>query len=342
MRRTLAVLACAALCAASCATAPPAPAVTHPAVAGPSFDQKLSSILRLEDQRMLRDPAPPLPPAPPPVARGQKPAAVEAPPPAPPDLTRLLADGDARIRRRAALAVGRVGMKDGAPPLVAALGDSDPEVRQMAAFALGLLGDKSARDALIAALGDQAIAVRASAAEALGLIGDASAADAIAKMAAPLVGGGAFAQPPTEADEQRRDTPAGAVREAAYALVRLKAYPALASVVLDPAGQPVTPWWPIAYALSRIEDARAANALMTLLKDEHPYTRAFALKGLGALKYRAAVPAVLALVSSPESAIAVEAVRALGKIGDPAASARLLTLARDPKTGATLRIETVS
>ena len=335
----LSATVCAALFAAACASAPPAPA-THPAPPSASFDQKMSWILRLEDQRMLRDPAPP-PVPPPPVARGQKPAVVEPPPP-PPDLVRLLKDDEARIRRRAALAIGRVGLRDGGPPLVAALADSDPEVRQMAAFALGLLGDKSARDPLVAALADPAIVVRASAADALGLVGDAAAADAIAKMAAQLVASGAFAQPPTEQDEERRDTSAGAVREAAYALVRLKAYPALATVVLDQSGQPITTWWPVAYALSRIEDARAYNALMALLKAEHPYTRAFALKGLGALKNRAAVAAVLPLVSSTEKVIAIEAVRALGKIGDPAAGQPLLTLIREPKTDPTLRIEAVA
>ena len=83
----------------------------------------------------------------------RSPCAAKAPvvvaPPPPPDLVRLLADGEARVRRRAALAVGRVGLRDGVPPLVALLGDADPEVRQMAAFALGLLGDQSARDPLV-------------------------------------------------------------------------------------------------------------------------------------------------------------------------------------------------
>jgi len=74
-------------------------------------------------------------------ARGTPPVAV-APPPPPsvtPDLTVLLADEEARVRRRAALAVGRVGLGDGVEPLLPLLGDADPEVQQMAAFALGLI-----------------------------------------------------------------------------------------------------------------------------------------------------------------------------------------------------------
>src|SRR5439155_26114422 len=162
--------------APACATAPPAPTAVKPA--GPTFEQKMSWILRLEDQRMLRDPAPP--PAPPPPApvgtRGKPAVVVPAPPPQPPDVVRLLSDEEAPVPRGAALAIGRVGLADGVAPLVPLLSDAETEVRQMAAFALGLLADRSARDPLVAALTDPSPVVQGSAAEALGLIGDAAAA----------------------------------------------------------------------------------------------------------------------------------------------------------------------
>ena len=56
------------------------------------------------------------------------------------DLTVLVTDPEARVRRRAAMAIGRVGLREGIQPLTVALGDSDPDVREMAAFALGLIG----------------------------------------------------------------------------------------------------------------------------------------------------------------------------------------------------------
>ncbi|HEV2984331.1 MAG TPA: HEAT repeat domain-containing protein, partial [Vicinamibacterales bacterium] len=118
----------------ACASVPPPVPVTP--AAGPRFEQKMAWILRLEDQRLLRDTAPILAPPAPIAARGQTPVVV--PPLPPPDLLRMLADEEARVRRRAALAIGRVGLADGVQPLVGVLGDSDPEVRQMAAFALGL------------------------------------------------------------------------------------------------------------------------------------------------------------------------------------------------------------
>ncbi|MCU1382133.1 MAG: ppiB 2 [Acidobacteria bacterium] len=328
-----------AVVAAGCASAPPA---AHAKPAGPAFEQKMAWILRLEDQRVLRDPAPIVtPPAPVAVARGQKPQPVAAPP-QPPDLTRLLSDEEARVRRRAALAIGHVGLADGVTPLLAGLSDADPEVRQMAAFALGLLGDTRARDPLIAALADPAPVVQGSAAEALGLIGDAPAADALGRFAARIIGSGALAQPPDENDDTRRDTATAACRLAIHALVRLKAYPQLASAVLDANGQPRAHWWPVAFALQRLEDPRALPALLTLARDGNAYTRAFAVKGLAALKDRSALPVLLPLLTSGDRNVLVETVRALGRIGDPAAAAPLLKILGDAATDPQVRLETVS
>src|SRR4051812_9673681 len=175
----------------ACASAPPPPVATKPL--GPTFEQKMSSILRLEDQRMLRDPAPP--PAPPPPAaappRGRQPAAAPVPPPpAPPDLVRMLSDEEPRVRRRAALAIGHVGLADGVQPLTSLLADADAEVRQIAAFALGLIGDARAGDRLVAALADPSPLVQGSAAEALGLIGDSAAADAVGRFVTQAVQAG--------------------------------------------------------------------------------------------------------------------------------------------------------
>ncbi len=336
MRTSIALVLTVA--ASACASAPPAPPA-KPA-AGPSFEQKMGWILRLEDQRVLRDSAPAVTPPPPIAVRGPQTPAVAEPPP-PPDLIRLLSDEEARVRRRAALAIGRVALAEGVPPLVRLLTDADPEVRQMAAFALGLVGEKSARDPLVGALADPSPLVQGSAAEALGLIGDATAADAIGRFTAQIVQSGALAETPAEEDEARRDTPAAACRLGLYALVRLKAYPQLASAVLDPNGQPRVRWWPIAFALQRLEDRRALPALLTLAKDAHPYTRAFAVKGLAALNDRSALPVLMPLLSSGERAVLIETVRALGRLGDPAAAEPLLRIIHDAAADPQVRLEAV-
>src|SRR5437870_177115 len=109
------------LAASACASAPPPPPIIVPTPPTLSFEQKTASILRLENQRVLRDQAPPAdPPAPVAAVPGQN-TPIVAPPPPPPDLVRLLSDNEARVRRRAALAVGRVGLRDGVQPLVGVL-----------------------------------------------------------------------------------------------------------------------------------------------------------------------------------------------------------------------------
>ena len=321
----------------ACASAPLAP----PKPVTPPYEQKLAWILWLEDQRVLRDPAPAVPPAPPPPTRGGG-APVVTPPAPPPDLLRLLTDSEGRIRRRAALAVGRVGLREGVPSLAALLTDVEPEVRQMAAFALGLIGDRRARDPLVAALGNASPLVKGAAAEALGLLGDLTAADAIAAMAASIADAGVLAEPPPDAEDARRDTLAAAYRLGLYALARLKAYEPLASAALDRSGQPRARWWPIAYALQRVEDRRALGALMTLAKDPHPYTRAFAAKGLGPLEDRAALEVLLPMVTSADRSVAIEAIRSVGRLGGPAAGPVLLKIAQSAKSDPHVRVEAVA
>ena len=105
-----------ALAVSACApkTQPPA-VVVAPAPPAPVIpvDRKAGWILRLEQARVLDD------------------AALGA------DLAVLSRDPDPGIRRRAILAVGRVGIPAGVPIASAALADEAEIVRATAAFALG-------------------------------------------------------------------------------------------------------------------------------------------------------------------------------------------------------------
>src|SRR5262245_18552696 len=113
MRKRIAcqTVALVLLCA-GCKTVPTAsgpPAVAPPVVQKIAWEQKVAWMLRLEDQRLVRDPNPPAPAVLRP-ATAREPAIVAAP--APSDLLQLLADEEARTRRRAALALGRVGLAE--------------------------------------------------------------------------------------------------------------------------------------------------------------------------------------------------------------------------------------
>jgi len=316
-----------------------------PAAAVVPERQKLSWILQLEDQRLLRIEPPPAPP-PPPVVKGRKPKPVP-PPPAPtssPDLSVLTRDADARIRRRAALAVGRVKERAGIATLTPLLADPDPDVRAMAAFGLGLIGDASAETSLVPLLADGVPLVRGRAAEALGSIGAKAAAPAIGQMVAALATNATVTSMAPDDDKRPAPPEAEAFTLGLFALVRLNAYDAIAGAVLKDA-QPLSAWWPVAYALQRVEDARAAPALMALLGASGTYTRAFAARGLGRAKHQPAVTPLLALLE-PQAKTPIEltaaAIRALGQIGSADAVTPLTRLAGEPGTDANIRLEAVA
>jgi HEAT repeat protein/cyclophilin family peptidyl-prolyl cis-trans isomerase len=322
-----------------CASAPPVVVDAAPKL---TFEQKMEWILRLEEDRVLELPPPPAPPVvPQPQRRGR---AVVAPPPPPPqpNLLSLMKDEEARVRRRAALAAGRTRVVAAVPALAPLLaGDTDPEVRQMAAFAMGLIGDPSAAEPLMTALADPDPLVHGRAAEALGMIGHKAAADAIAAMMTPHVKAGALNGIAPDDLEHPKPPPVEAVRLGMYALVRLSAYPALAGVLTDGAGKPVSQWWPVAYAFRRVADPSAGPVLLALLQGEGSMTRAFAARGLGVIKEQGAIAPLVAIVSNQVEYqnVRIEAARALAELGATAAVGPLIKLLSTPKLDPTLRLE---
>lgn len=309
-----------AFVAAACATAPP-PVVAPPP---PTFEQKMAAILYLEDRRTLIDAA-------------LMPPSVGA-------LPTLLTDSEGQVRRRAALAIGRAGVAEGLAPLTTALAeDAEPEVRAMAAFALGLLGDAAAAPALLPALGDPDPRVQGRAAEALGLINHAAAAGSIAGMAAAHVKAGALAGLAGDDDTAPLAPPVDAVRLGVYALARLGAVEELRAVVVGGDGNPVSDWWPLAYAMQRVGKAAALPALRLWLTRGGATTRAFAARGLGALKDADSRVTLEALAKDDRqtTGVRVQAIRALAAIGDRRSAAVLSPLAGKAPSSA-LRLEAVA
>ena len=317
---------------------PPSPVVVIPAI---PWQQKIGWIVRLEDQRLLRDLNPPAPAV-------LREATATAPAvfalPAPSDLTGLLEDSDARVRARAALAIGRVGLREGMTALTRGLSDPDVQVRQTSAFALGLIGEPEARPALQKALDDPSPIVQGRAAEALGLIGDRSDAEVVAALVRRLVKDGALAAVAPD-DLTYPQAPAiEAARLGIYALTRLGSYEALASAVLDAKGQPISQWWPVAYALQRIGDSRANPALLSLLSTPGRYTAAFAAKGLVRTPPAEAVTALRQIVERRQApaAVVIQAMRALGASGTANATPVLLRIVGDATVDSVLREEAMT
>jgi len=265
-------------------------------------------------------------------------------PPQPSDLIRLLSDSEARVRRRAALAAGRVGLPAALEPLTRLLTDEEFEVRQMAAFALGLLADASARPALVKALDDSEPIVQGRAAEALGSIGDRTDADAIGAMVRRHVAVGAIAKIEPDDLSYPLDPPVEATRLGLYALTKLRAYDALAAAVLDQQGQPVSRWWPVAYALQRVGDPRAAPTLLTLLGTPGRYTASFAARGLASTKATKASGPLREIVTERrrDPAVVIQAIRGLAAIADQASVPALTKMVADRAITGPLRQEAMT
>jgi HEAT repeat protein len=338
-------LACGALTTlglmliAACATTPPPPKA--PVV---SFEQKMAWILQLEDQRILRLPPPPPPEPTPEEKKRRRPPVVIPAPTSSADLGVLVKDADPRVRRRAALGIGRVHLTEGLKMLVPTLADTDPDVRSTAAFAIGLIGDPSPESALVPLLSDPVPLVRGRAAEALGQIGAAGSASGIGTMVAE------YARTPAVTSMQPDDESSPAAPEAEafklglFALVRLRAYEPLSTAVLD-GDRPVSSWWPVAFALQRINDKRAAPALLSLLSGQGRYTRAFAARGLGGIGEQNAVKPLVALLAPEAKAgleLTVSSIRALAQLNAADAVVPLARLASDSATHPNVRLEAVA
>lgn len=336
---------------AACASAPSAPALPPaPVLEPPSLDIKVAWILRLEQQRTMRDePIVEVPDEVPAATAVETPAAAPAAMPVvefrhamEPDLAALLTDPEPLVRSRAAMAIGRTGSPEAPALLQAALADPEDGVRGSAAFGLGLLASRDAVPALQAALTDESIVVRGRAVEALGLVGDPAGAPAIVQAA---TGCQVLLATVAPDDEQWPKSPEMELcRLSLYALVRLGDYAALSQIALDAAGQPVSTWWPVAYALQRIGDRRAIAPLRVLAAAPGVYTAGFALRGLAALEDPQVLPVARALAANREADVKlrVAAVRLMARVGGAEDAAALVPLLSQEAVSSPLAIEVVT
>src|ERR1044072_2151493 len=250
-------------------------------------------------------------------------------------LQSLLAHPNGQVRKRAALAAGRIGAEQAVPRLTEMLlTDRDNDVRQMAAFALGEIESGGGAFALLALLKEPESPARARSVEALGKIFAALAAN-------PATGGEG---PNAKADDDRLNTIKAAIIEALRfeegrrsnpdkLLIQL-AFTAVARTKPDGAGALIKRF--LDYTDARIV-ADALNVLVRLrlkdgnddarrlLKHADPIVRANAARVLGVTEDKQSFDALLdrALHDSDER-VSVSAIRALGSLKDPGASRPLI------------------
>jgi cyclophilin family peptidyl-prolyl cis-trans isomerase/HEAT repeat protein len=224
---------------------------------------------------------------------------------------------DPAVRRRAALAIGRIADPVGTPILLELLNDPAPVVQQDAAFAIGLAGDRSAFDHL------REIVLGAGPAERSGLL--LEAVTAIAKL------GGHATLPFYEellvrwvgravAGDEPPATVVQALGEAwrlgsAAPITLLLQY---AEVQSDAARQAAV------YSLSRLRAKEAANTFLRVVDDRVPLIRAWAVRALTAdladsagLDRTATARWVTPLLEDPDPHVRTNALRTIGTYHDP-------------------------
>ena len=241
------------------------------------------------------------------------------------DLMQLLSHQSPIVRKRAALAAGRIGDEDAVKSLTNVLErDSDPSVRAMAAFALGEIESETAANALIAVLKNTSapVEIRARAVEALG------------KIAAAL---------PREQEARQRELGAAILEALKFELDRPTPNTAVALLGLTAAlrSRPPDAGPTIAkflYSTNARVRADAANALARLrLKDGNsvlrrlapadpdPIVRANAARVLGITEDKESLLALrFHATTDKDSRVRISAIRALASIKNPSVAESLL------------------
>ena len=234
------------------------------------------------------------------------------------DLKELLSNSNAAIRKRAALAAGRIGNEDSVSALAGLLKDADTDVRAMAAFAIGEVEAASGADAMLAVLKktDEPVIVRARAIEALG------------KIAGAL---------PREQEARRLELGVAileALKSETATSDRLTAILGLTAVLrARPANAGATVAKFLAHPDARVR-ADAGNTLARLRlndgndqlrklldTDADPIVRANAARVLGATEDKASFDSILKhAVEDPDSRVRVSAIRSLGSLKDARAA----------------------
>src|SRR5687768_2424683 len=239
------------------------------------------------------------------------------------DLKQLLSNSNAVIRKRAALAAGRIGNEDSVSALAGLLQDADTDVRAMAAFAIGEVEAASGADPLLAVLknANEPVIVRARALEALG------------KIAGTM---------PREQDARRLELGAAIIEALKQETAMSDRLTAILGLTAALRARPANAGPTIARFLAHSDPRVRADAGNTLARlrlnhgndhlrklltsDADPIVRANAARVLGITEDKPSFDVLLKLATDdPDSRVRVGAIRSLALLKDARAAETLLT-----------------
>jgi cyclophilin family peptidyl-prolyl cis-trans isomerase len=247
------------------------------------------------------------------------------------DLMSPLNANNGAARRRAILALGRIGYPSSVPALTEVLKiDRSPEIRALAAFSLGEIESPYAVSTLFDRLdvqNEESILVRARVAEALGKIAaNKPSADALGKYGIVAISEALVKLLPDPAQPVSADSKL-LTSLTLTALLRVKQASTIPAIIAQLRSPDPDIRWQAANALARIREgmAPAVAALMTLLEDKEPLVRATAARALGVAKDAKAVEPLIKLLADSDERVVASAITALGAIADAKAVQPLLT-----------------
>ena len=231
-------------------------------------------------------------------------------------------DPDPEVRRRAVLALGRIGRPEAVEPLVTALtADEAGAVRSTAAFALGIVEDPLPAEAVTAletALLDGSSRVREKAIEAIGRRGGERAGAIVTGRLAELVEVSGYSERREDVEAFRRRTSWDEARLGLFALARIRddgGEPGDTAGILGRSGSPRTLWWVSAWTAARLRDPELVSLHRAYAASPDPVIRALGVRGLGSTGLPLAED-IAPELSHPSDTVRIEAIRVIRRLAE--------------------------
>lgn len=242
------------------------------------------------------------------------------------DLVEMLLPPHGGARRRAILAIGRIGYPSGLAPLMDILSSDknsenrDPEMRALAAFSLGQIQNQHAVSALLERLDtsiERSPLVKARAVEALGKIGSNKLAiAALGNYGVKGITDAIVRVLPRPGETVSSDAKLVASM-ALTALLRIKQPSTVEAISAQLRSPDSDLRWQAANALARIREgiSVAVPDLLPLLDDKDALVRAYAARALGVAKATQAIDLLIRLLADKDERVVASSITALGSIG---------------------------